>query len=168
VLSLRFLVLFGGIVFFHTAHAQYKNWFDDPHFVVRSAIAACPVPLGPNITLAERDSAAHGRAERGTTCFLEGRCRKPNAFAYDKEIADLVRKRFGARDVLPDSALWITIQRRWIRVEGCVMRPEDIPTLEGFLVGIDDVERVVVNVALMPIATVPYPVLPSGARFIAP
>ncbi len=164
---LRLLVL-GTLLCCHGAQAQYKNWFDDPHFAVRSAIVSCPVPLGPYITQAERDGAAHGRAERGTSCYLDGRCRKPNSFAYDKEIADLVRKRFSARDVLTDSALWVTIQRRWIRVEGCVKRPEDIPTLEGFLVGIDDVERVVVNVMLSPSATPPYPILPQGASLITP
>jgi len=38
-----------------------RNWFNDPFFQVRSAIANCPVPLGPYGTEADRMRETHYR-----------------------------------------------------------------------------------------------------------
>ena len=43
------------------------------------------------LTQAEMRAEAHARAERGTRCFQDGRCRLPNAYLYDKEIIPRVK-----------------------------------------------------------------------------
>src|SRR5205823_6534703 len=68
------------------------NYFNDPFLRVTEGIADCPVPEGPMITQAEMRIQAHVRIERGTRCFLSGRCRLPNSYLYDKEIIPRVEK----------------------------------------------------------------------------
>src|SRR5689334_25386475 len=69
---------------------ELRNWFHDPFFAITSAIRDCPLPAGPYITDAERRVQAHHRAERGTTCWLAKACDRPNAYAYDRDIADAI------------------------------------------------------------------------------
>ena len=83
-----------------------KNWFDDPFFQVREAVRDCPVPRGPFVTEDEIGRSAHARAERGTRCWQEGKCTKPNAYLYDAAIADEVRRRFVASPELKGASLW--------------------------------------------------------------
>src|SRR5689334_5792544 len=65
-----------------TGPPRLLNPFDDP-FLQATAGRPCPDPLGPAYTEAERRVEAHSRAERGTTCWLQGRCAEPNAYLYD-------------------------------------------------------------------------------------
>ena len=61
---------------FSVAHAEpRRNYYGDPFVQATSALPGCPVPEGPLITHAEMQAQAHGRVDRGTTCFRSGRCR---------------------------------------------------------------------------------------------
>lgn len=100
-----------------------RNWFNDPFVQLASAIRACPEPLGPRVTKAERRLQAHHRAERGTTCFLAGRCEKPNAYLYDQGIAEALAARIRASVWPATSSLWITVQGRVAFIEGCAAQP---------------------------------------------
>jgi hypothetical protein len=97
-----------------------RNWFNDPFFQVRDGIASCPMPLGPYVTEAQRLQETHYRSERGLRCYLEKKCSKPSSYMYDAEIAAAVRARFAASAALRDASLWVTAQRRFVWVEGCV------------------------------------------------
>jgi hypothetical protein len=108
-----------------------RNWFGDPFFQVSSEIAACPEPAGPRMTEDERRVQSHGRAERGTTCWLAGKCERPNSYAYDRDIAQAVKAAFEKRHPAPRSTLWVTVQRRVVYLEGCVARDADGPRLEA-------------------------------------
>jgi hypothetical protein len=68
------------------------NCFNDPFLQVTDGIAECPVPEGPMITESEMKAEAHSRTERGTRCFLSGRCRLAISCLYDKEIIPRVKK----------------------------------------------------------------------------
>lgn len=122
---------------------QRKNWFDDPFVQVTSGITDCPVPDGPMITEAEMQAEAHSRAERGTSCFLSGRCRLPNAYLYDKEIIPRVRKAILADGRFTHTSVWAEGQRRWVWLKGCVERAEQADALERLVRGLDDVEAVI-------------------------
>lgn len=78
-----------------TAHAEddLRNRGHDPFFQISSAIPGCPEPAGPRVGEAEWKRESHHRIEHGNHCWVEGRCRLPNAFAYDEEIADSTRRR---------------------------------------------------------------------------
>jgi hypothetical protein len=120
-----------------------KNWFDDPFARLTSGIADCPVPEGPLMTLAESRTEGHVRSERGTRCYLEGRCRLPNSYQYDKGIMALVRKSVSGDVRWKDTSVWALGQRRWIYLKGCVRTKEQSQDLEHWVKGVDDVDRVI-------------------------
>jgi len=135
-----------------------KNWFDDPFFQVGDDISRCPVPLGPFLSEAEMRGEAHSRVERGTSCWMAGQCAQPNAYLYDKQIADAVRARAGA---MKNASIWITVKRRFVWAEGCVTDAEQADELAALLKAVPDVERVFVNVLVGASGKPPYPVRPA-------
>ena len=129
---------------FSVAQAEpRRNYYDDPFVQVTSALPGCPVPEGPLITHAEMQAQAHGRVDRGTTCFRSGRCRLPNSYLYDKEIVPRVRQFIAQDDRFADTSIWIVGQRRWIYLQGCVASEPQREALERAVRGIDDVEAVI-------------------------
>jgi len=152
-----------AIAAFAATERRLSNWFDDPFFQVRNAIADCPTPLGPLTTGEELQTQTHARSERGTRCWLEGRCTRPNSYLYDKDIADGVRKRFAATKAFADASLWVTVQRRIVWIEGCVTPAYRNGRLERLIASVPDIELVVVNVRKGAKADIPYRVLPAGA-----
>ncbi len=129
---------------FSVAHAEpRRNYYDDPFVQVTSALPGCPVPEGPLITHAEMQAQAHGRVDRGTTCFRSGRCRLPNSYLYDKEIVPRVRQFIAQDERFTDTSIWIVGQRRWIYLQGCVASEPQREALERAVRGIDDVEAVI-------------------------
>ena len=123
-----------------------RNWFNDPFFPVRSAIPDCPVPLGPYGTEADRMRETHYRSERGLRCYLEKKCAKPSSYMYDADIAAEVKRRFEASPLLADSSLWVTAQRRFVWIEGCVGTRGAAKEIEKLLAGVPDLERTIVMV----------------------
>ena len=119
------------------------NYFNDPFLQITNGIADCPVPEGPMITEEEMRTQAHSRIERGTSCFLSGRCRLPNSYLYDKEIIPRVEKAILADGHFADTSVWAEGQRRWVWLKGCVRRKDQAKALEQLVRGLDDVEKVI-------------------------
>lgn len=152
------MLSFSAVCVTGACHAEPgTNAFNDPFEQVTSGIAVCPAPQGPSFTASEARAESHGRVERGTSCFLSGRCRLPNAYLYDKEIAPRVKRFFNRDDRFAHSSLWIIVQRRWVFLMGCVESAEMGIAAERAIMGIDDVQAVVGQWAVDPSA-VPYPV----------
>jgi hypothetical protein len=126
-----------------SAPAERRNWFDDPFLVATHGLPGCPVPDAPLLTDAQMQHETHWRAERGTSCFRSGRCRLPNAYLYDKEIASRVVKAIAAAGTFEDTSVWVEGQRRWVWLKGCVATPEQAVELERIVRLIDDVEAVI-------------------------
>ena len=101
------------------------------------------MPEGPEITEAEMKAQAHSRAERGTSCYLSGRCRLPNAYLYDKDIVARVEKAIDATGRFSDTSVWVEGKRRWVWLKGCVRRRSDAAALTQLVRGIEDVEAVI-------------------------
>lgn len=97
-----------------------RNWFDDPFAQATRGLAACPVPEGPLTTEAEMRREAHQRIERGTTCWLAGRCDEANAYARDAQINHAVVQALAADRRFRSSSLWVITQRRFVFLQGCV------------------------------------------------
>lgn len=145
-------------------HQQHKNWFDDPFFQVRNGIANCPTPLGPLLTESEMKSEAHSRVERGTSCWMAGKCSEPNAYRYDAAIGKAVAARFQTESAFRDATLWVTVKRKFVWIEGCVARNGQAEELERLVLSIPDVERAIVNVATGIEGKPPYPVLTAERK----
>jgi len=122
---------------------ERRNWFDDPFVQVTTGLPACPVPDGPLLTQEQMRREAHDHAERGTSCYMAGRCRLPNAYLYDKEIAPRVVKSILADGRFTDTSVWIEGKRRWVWLKGCVRHERQKQALEQRVRSIDDVEAVI-------------------------
>ncbi|WP_035474653.1 hypothetical protein [Burkholderia sp. WSM2230] len=145
------------------AHGEEQriNRGHDPFFQISKAIEGCPVPLGPLETEQEWLADSHYRIERGNSCWIEGRCRLSNAYLYDKEIAEAVQRRLAIINAATQwrerSTLWLTLQRRFIYVQGCIAPGFDKQTFLAELAKTADVERVIDDTTTNPrAAQLPY------------
>jgi hypothetical protein len=144
--------------------AQLKNWFDDPFFKLSDALPGCPVPRGPLMTAAEMKSESHSRIERGTSCYMAGSCKQPNAYLYDAGIAQDIQRALAGHAALRNTSLWITVKRRFVWLEGCAADMDQVRMLAAALRGRADVEMVLVNVMQGTTGKTPYPILPGIRR----
>ncbi|MDR6477525.1 hypothetical protein ABIE53_004145 [Burkholderia sp. OAS925] len=162
------LSLLSALSFAH-GEKQRINRGHDPFLQISKAIDGCPAPLGPLETEQEWLADSHYRIERGNSCWIEGRCRLPNAYLYDKEIAEAVQRRLAninaATHWREHSTLWLTLQRRFVYVEGCVSPRFDTQAFLSELAKTADVERVIDNTTTNPRAPqLPYRTLAEPER----
>lgn len=147
------LIVFGLMAGPAQAEDLRRNAFDDPFLQLTSAIppSVCPAPPGPLLTEAEAKAQAHGRIERGTSCFQSGRCRLPNSYLYDKEIIPRVRQAVAADGRFDaTTSVWALGQRRWVWLQGCVRSADEAAALEALVRQIDDVEAVINELQVLP------------------
>lgn len=148
-----------------------KNHYNDPFIQVTTGIAACPQPRGPFMTEREAQMEAHPRIERGTSCFMAGTCTEPNAYRYDQRIAkaaeDAVAKAVRREPRLARSSVWLTVQRRFVFVHGCVAERSQIARWEALIKAVPEVQYVGVDLAMLrrtakgeKLDRIPYPVMP--------
>ena len=138
------------------AQAPRRDPFGDPFLVVTSGLATCPRAEAPLYTEEQIRNEAHDRSQRGTSCWLAGRCRLHNAYLYDKEIIPRVVKAVQADGRYADTSVWALGQRRWVWLKGCVSKPEQREALERLVRLIDDVEGVVNELMVGTGGTPPY------------
>lgn len=152
------------------AHSEaLKNHYGDPFIPVTNAITACPVPRGPFMTEAEAKTEAHPRIERGTSCFLAGKCSEGNAYRYDGRIAaaaaDSISAAIRKSARLARSSIWLTVQRRFVFVQGCVTDRSQIERWAKLVKAVPEVEYVGVDLAIghrtANFRRVPYPTMPK-------
>ena len=144
---------------FGPAHAdtdELQNWFNDPFFQITSGIRDCPVPAGPFVSESDRRVQAHRRAEKGTTCWLARECDRPNAYAYDEDIATALKAALRERNPFAATSLWVTVQGRVVYIEGCVARASQEAELEGFVRALPHVQQALAIVRSDPSARPPY------------
>lgn len=143
------------------AGAGLRNWYDDPFFQISSAVPDCPIPAGPYVTKAARDAQAHFRAEKGTTCWLSGECDRPNAFAYDRDIATAFQETVRKENLFRDTSLWVTVQARVVYVEGCATAAQG-REVEEFARSLPYVDQVFVNIDADRTGSPPYRLKPGN------
>jgi BON domain len=122
---------------------ERKNFYNDPFLQVTNALKNCPVPETPQLTEEEIRTESHARAERGTRCYAEGRCRLPNSYLYDQEIIPRVKKLILNDAKLSNTSVWIEGQRRWVYLKGCVNTAQQSRDIERAVRRVDDVEAVI-------------------------
>lgn len=129
---------------------ERANCFDDPFVQVTDGLPDCPPQAGPRITREEMRAQAHGRTERGTSCYLSGRCRLPNAYLYDREIIPRVRQAIRYDGRFEGTSVWALGQRRWVTLSGCVRSADEAVEIERLVGRVDDVEAVINELVVMP------------------
>jgi len=138
------------------AQGARSNAFDDPFVSVTQGLPGCPQAEGPLLTEQQVKDEAHDRAQRGTSCWLAGRCRLHNAYLYDREIIPRVVKAVQADGRYADTRVWALGQRRYVWLKGCVSRPEQRQAMERLVRQIDDVDGVVNELMVGTTGTPPY------------
>ena len=133
-----------------------QNWFDDPFFQISADVAACPVPVGPFSDEAGRRAQAHRRAEKGTTCWLAKECERPNAYAYDKDIAAAFQDAVHGDNPFSGTSLWVTVQGRVLYIEGCAQDDRQVAQIEAFARALPHVQQAIAAVRTDPRARPPY------------
>lgn len=141
---------------------ELRNWFDDPFFQISSAVPDCPLPAGPFVSESDKRVQAHRRAEKGTTCWLAKECDRPNAYAYDQDIAASLRQAAPGHPALAGTTLWATVQGRVVYVEGCAPDDAAVARIESFVRAIPHVQQALAIVRTDPAARPPYKVRPSS------
>jgi hypothetical protein len=140
----------------NAAAEEPRNWFDDPFFQISSAVADCPEPAGPRVSAAERQEQSHRRAEKGTTCWLAKACDRPNAYAYDRDIARGIEEAVRRRAELAHTSLWVTVQGRVVYIEGCVARQSQGAEIEALVRQVPHVQQAIAIVTAHAGAKPPY------------
>lgn len=102
------------------APPERRNWFNDPFAQATQGLPDCPAPEGPLYTEAEMRAQAHYRAERGTLCWLAGTCPDSNAYRRDPETNARVLAAVRASGTFNDTSVWVSTQRRFVYLQGCV------------------------------------------------
>jgi len=123
---------------------ERRNWYDDPFAQATHGYATCPAAEGPLLTQEEMRQQAHERVERGTSCWLEGKCEPGSAYKHDPEINDRVRQVIAGDPRFRNTSVWITTQAGYVTVEGCVRTCAQRGELTG-LVGAQPGVRYVVD-----------------------
>lgn len=141
------------------ADDEKQNWFHDPFFQISNAVTDCPMPAGPFVTVAQRTAEAHHRAERGTTCWLTGKCDRPSSYDYDQDIADAFRKALATDNPFSRSTLWVTVQGRSVFIEGCADDRTLAARVEAFTMALPYVQIAVAKIRFNPSAVAPYTLL---------
>ena len=144
------------------ADPPHLNPFNDP-FLQATAGRPCPTPLGPAYTEDELRVEAHSRIERGTTCWLLGLCAEPNAYRYDADNAIAAVVALRREPALAGSTIWLTAQRRFVYLEGCVADPAQARRAEALVGALPDVDRVIPALAL-PGEKPPYALAGAASR----
>ena len=136
---------------------ELQNWFNDPFFQISSALPDCPLPAGPFVDEHNRRAQTHRRAEKGTTCWLARECDRPNAYAYDRDIASAFHGALRERNPFADTTtLWVTVQGRVVYIEGCVARESMAAELEAFARALPYVQQAIAIVGAPASPRSPY------------
>jgi hypothetical protein len=139
---------------------QATNAFNDPFLQATSAIPNCPTPAGPLYTPDEVRAEAHVRAQHGTSCYRSGRCRLPNSYLYDAEIAPRVVQFLRQDERFANSSVWVIGRQRLVFLLGCAASREQAAEMERSVGLVDDVMGVV-NWLSLPGQAPTYTVAPA-------
>ena len=154
--SLLLLLVAAARTFPAQAGEELQNWFNDPFFQISASLADCPLPAGPFVTESDKRVQAHHRAEKGTTCWLAKECDRPNAYAYDQDIASAFQAALPHGNPFPDTTLWVTVQGRVLYIEGCAREESVVAEVEAFARALPYVQQAVAIVRTDPLSRPPY------------
>ena len=135
---------------------EVQNWFNDPFFQITAALPDCPLPAGPFVNESDKQRQSHHRSEKGTTCWLAKECDRPNAYAYDQDIASSVQAALLSNDQFLHTTLWVTVQGRVLYIEGCASQESEVAAVESFARALPYVQQAVTIVRTDPFARPPY------------
>ncbi len=124
----------------------------DPFAKVTHGYPGCPETPPPLVTPEQLRIIGHERAERGTYCTLEGKCEPGGAYRRDPEVNERVRAAIAAERRFADTSLWVSTNRRFVTLSGCVRSAAQRRALAAFVRRLPGVDRVLdeTHIGVMP------------------
>jgi BON domain len=113
----------------------------DPFAQPTHGYRGCPETAPPLVTPEQMRIIAHERAERGTSCALEGTCEPGGAYRRDPEINERVRAAIAGDPRFADTSVWITTNRKYVTITGCVRSAAQRKALAAFVKAQTGVQR---------------------------
>ena len=101
--------------------AEPDNPYDDPPpRRATDGIAACAAPVARRLTPEAARREAHQRVERGTSCWLEGKCEPGGDYRHDAQITIDVADAIARDGRFAGTSLWVETLRGFVTVKGCL------------------------------------------------
>ena len=103
---------------------------DPPPLQATQGIAVCAAPKLRTLTREQARAEAHSRIERGTSCWLEGKCEPGGDYKRDPEINRRVAAAIAADARFANTSLWVETLRMFVTIKGCLAKPQQGRELE--------------------------------------
>ena len=105
-----------------TAHAADDEGYyqDPPPLAATRGLADCPPPVVRKLTPEQARREAHQRVERGTSCWLAGKCEAGGDYKDDDRVNAQIAEALAADRRLARTSLWVETLRKFVTVKGCV------------------------------------------------
>lgn len=136
-----------GVV--HAADAD-NPYNDPPSLQATRGIARCPAPSPRTLTPEQARREAHQRVERGTSCWLAGKCDPGGDYKNDGETNARVAAAIARDERFANSSLWVETLRKFVTIKGCLADPKQGRDLETMVKAIDGVKLVWLEAVVAP------------------
>jgi len=124
------------------ASADDNPYDDPPPLQATAGIADCPAPKARVLTPEQARREAHQRVERGTSCWLAGRCEAGGDYKDDDRVNARVAAAIAAEPGFARSSVWVETLRKFVTLKGCVVDDEQARAIEALAGSIEGVKRV--------------------------
>ncbi len=126
-----------------TQAAEADNPYNDPPpLQATHGIARCPAPKPRTLTPEQAQREAHQRVERGTSCWLAGKCEPGGDYKGDGETNARVAAAIGRDARFAASSLWVETLRKFVIIKGCLADAKQGRDLETMVKAIEGVKLV--------------------------
>ena len=115
---------------------------DPPPLQATHGFAHCAAPKPRTLTREQARAEAHYRAERGTSCWLEGKCEPGGDYQRDPEINRRVAAAIAADARFSNTSLWVETLRIFVTIKGCLRTAEEGRELEALVKSVEGVKLV--------------------------
>ncbi len=123
--------------------ADNDNPYSDPPPTRATAgIADCPAPKVRTSTPEQARAEAHQRIERGTSCWLEGKCEPGGDYKHDAETTARVAALLAHDPRFANTSLWVETLRKFVSIKGCLADSKQGPMLEAMVKAVPGVALV--------------------------
>ena len=97
------------------------NPYQDPApLQATHGIVGCPPPVVRSLTPEQARMEAHQRVERGTSCWLEGRCPAGGDYKDDDRVNRAVAAAIAGDERFAGTSVWVVTLRKFVTLQGCI------------------------------------------------
>lgn len=122
--------------------ADDNPYNDPPPLQATHGVRDCPRPKVPVLTPEEARREAHQRVERGTSCWLAGKCPPGGDYKDDDVVNARVAAVIAADARFANTSVWVETLRKFVTLKGCIADARQGQALEQLARSVDRVKLV--------------------------